>query len=96
MLQLQGAGVPASVVRSCLELMRDPQLAHEDFFHETDHLECGTMPVDGPSFRLSLTPWNATGAPVLGQHNEEILTEILRLAEPDLTELVAEGVIESP
>jgi benzylsuccinate CoA-transferase BbsF subunit len=96
MLSLQTAGVPAAVVKSCLELMHDPQLAHANFFNETEHAECGTMPVDGPSFRLSLTPWNATGAPVLGQHNDEILTEILKLGEPDLTELVAEGVIESP
>jgi len=96
MLDLQAAGVPAAVVKSCLELMHDPQLAQADFFHETEHLECGTMPVDGPSFRLSLTPWNATGAPVLGQHNEEILTDILKISEPDLSELVSEGVIESP
>jgi benzylsuccinate CoA-transferase BbsF subunit len=96
MLKLQNASVPAAVVKSCLELMHDPQLAHYHFFNESQHLECGTMPVDGPSFRLSLTPWSAGSAPVLGQHNEEILTEILHLTEPDLTELVAAGVIESP
>lgn len=96
MTDLQSRGVPAGVVKSCLELMHDPQLAHQDFFQETEHLECGTMPVDGPSFRLSLTPWKASGAPVLGQHNTQILTEILGLSEPELTELVVEGVIESP
>jgi crotonobetainyl-CoA:carnitine CoA-transferase CaiB-like acyl-CoA transferase len=96
MLQLQAAGVPAAVVKSCLELMNDPQLTEANFFHETEHLECGKMPVDGPSFRLSVTPWNATGAPVLGEHNEEILTDILKISDPDLSELVAEGVIESP
>ena len=96
MNDLQARGVPASVVRSCLELMNDPQLNHENFFHETGHEECGTMPVDGPSFRLSLTPWKASGSPVLGQHNEEVLTQILGLGEAELAALITDGVIESP
>lgn len=96
MLDLQEVGVPAAVVKSCIELMEDPQLRYMDFFHETEHLECGTMPTDGPSFRLSVSPWNATGAPTLGQHNREILNGILHIPDEELAELLAEGVIESP
>ncbi len=96
MLALQARGVPAAFVKSCLELMEDPQLQHRGFFTETEHAECGPMPTDGPSFQLSLTPWAATGAPVLGQHNEQILKEILGASDEEIAELLAEGVLESP
>ena len=96
MLDLQEQGVPAALVKSCIELMDDPQLRYMDFFHETQHAECGPMPTDGPSFRLSLSPWAATGAPTLGQHNEEILREILHVSDEELASLIGEGVIESP
>jgi benzylsuccinate CoA-transferase BbsF subunit len=96
MRDLQEVGVPAVLVKSCIELMDDPQLRHMDFFHETEHAECGPMPTDGPSFRLSLSPWDATGAPTLGQHNEEILREILHVTDEEMAELLAGDVIESP
>ncbi len=34
-----------------------------------------------------------TAAPTLGQHNSEILTELLKLSDKDVAELASEGII---
>ena len=93
---LQDAGVAAGVVQSAEELWRDPQLEHWGFFHWLDHNECGPMPYNGPQFKLSgesnRPRW---AAPTVGQHNVQVLREILGLDEDDVADLFAAGALES-
>ena len=74
----------------------DPQLEHWGFFHWLDHNECGPMPYNGPQFKLSgesnLPRW---AAPTVGQHNVQVLHEILGLTEDDVADLFAAGALES-
>ena len=94
--ELQRAGVPAGVAQSQADLWEDPQLKHRGFFQWLDHAECGPMPYDGLTYHLSETP-GALRMPqaLIGQHNEEILKEILGLDDDAISDLVVSGVLES-
>ena len=94
--ELQGAGVPAGVAQSQADLWEDPQLRHRGFFQWLDHAECGHMPYDGLTYHLSETP-GALRMPqaLIGQHNEDILKEILGLDDDAISNLVVGGVLES-
>ncbi|MCY4653026.1 MAG: CoA transferase, partial [Dehalococcoidia bacterium] len=96
MQDLQDAGVPAGVVQSQADLWEDPQLEHRGFFQWLEHAECGPMPYDGLTYQLSETP-GALRMPqaLIGQHNEEILREILHLDDDAISTLVIDGVLES-
>ena len=95
MSQLQDAGVPAGVVQSQADLWEDPQIAHRQFFQWKEHAECGPMPYDGLAYQLSQTP-GAIRMPqaLVGQHNQEILSEALGMSQAEVDALLAEGVLE--
>ena len=93
---LQRVGVPAGLVQSQADLWEDPQVAHRGFFQWLDHTECGPMPYDGIVSHLSKTP-GALRRPqaLVGEHNVEILNEILGMDDGVIEGLVAAGVLES-
>ena len=92
---LQSVGVPAGVVQSQADLWEDPQIAHRSFFEWLDHAECGPMPYDGLTYHLSRTP-GALRMPqaLIGQHNFEILSNVLNMDETDVRGLLESGVLE--
>lgn len=95
MMQLQDAGVPAGVVQSQADLWEDPQVKHRGFFQWLDHEECGPMPYDGLTYHLSKTPGALrTPQALIGQHNTEILGEILGLDANEADGLLERGVLE--
>jgi crotonobetainyl-CoA:carnitine CoA-transferase CaiB-like acyl-CoA transferase len=94
--QLWDAGVPVAKVMQPHRQTELPQLGYRGFFEKVDH------PVNGPA-NLSTVPMRSTGgptafhtspAPVLGQHNHELLTE-LGLSASEIADLEADGVIGS-
>ncbi len=93
--ELQAAGVPAGMAQSQADLWEDPQIAHRGFFQWLDHAECGPMPYDGITYRLSKTP-GAVRMPqaLVGQHNSEILSQILGMDDTAVAALLADGVLE--
>ena len=95
MLRLQESGVPAGVVQSQADLWEDPQVAHRGFFQWLDHAECGPMPYDGLTYHLTKTP-GALRMPqaLVGQHNAEILSEVLGLDTAAANKLLESGVLE--
>ena len=91
---LQSAGVPAGVVQRSSDLLRDPQLAHRNFFRFMDHPEMGNIPYSGHQFRIcGYESGPRFPAPLLGQHNELVLREILAMTDEEITEVVAAGAI---
>ncbi len=95
MVQLQEAGVPAGVVQSQADLWEDPQVEHRGFFQWLEHAECGLMPYDGLTYHLSKTP-GALRMPqaLVGQHNAEILGDILGMDAGGLDGLLERGILE--
>ena len=74
------------------ELLDDPQLKAREFFVKTEHPEMGEVTYPGAPVKLSETPWKAGRAPLMGEHTEEILTDI-GYTKSDLTALADEGII---
>ena len=59
------------------ELAQDPELLKRNAFAEIDHPETGILKYLGRPFIMNASPWSVRlPAPLLGQHNEEVLTEL--------------------
>ena len=86
--------IPCVPVRNFDEVLTDPQLTSRKFFQEVDHPEAGKLLHPGPPYRLSGSPCRTIRpAPLLGQHNREILCEELGLDPADLAEMALAGII---
>ncbi|MBI4283443.1 MAG: CoA transferase [Chloroflexi bacterium] len=95
MALMQAAGVAAGVVATGEDLLEhDPQLKHRRFFREVDHPQAGKHHQRRPAFLLSKSPVELRRAPLLGEHNEYALKEILGLSDEEVAELVIQGVVE--
>ena len=95
MRMMQAAGVAAGVLQTGEDLLEhDPQLKHRHFFWELDHPEIGRYRAPGPPFILSKSPYELRRAPLLGEHNEYALKEILGMSDEEIAELVVEGAVE--
>ncbi len=90
---LTAAGVPAARVVDPRGLAEHPQFRARRFMEEVDHPVAGMQPTMTPPFRYkSVERWLTRAAPVLGQHNTEILEE-LGYSASEIESLAAQGVI---
>jgi crotonobetainyl-CoA:carnitine CoA-transferase CaiB-like acyl-CoA transferase len=92
---LSGAGVPAEPVVPAHEHHRLEQVEWRRLFERVEHPVTGTVDFIGAPFRHANGPHvhNRRHAPLLGEHNREVLTRILGRSDVDVDELVADGVI---
>ena len=91
---LAAAGVPVAPVFDPRLASQHPQLAARGFFEELAHPVVGRQPFPGVPFRYaSVARWLRRPAPTLGEHSREVLRELLALADGELDELEASGVI---
>ena len=91
--ELIAAGVPAAPIFDPRTLADHPQFVARGFHEEVDHPVVGPQATMAAPFRFaSVDRWLDRAAPVLGQHNEEILRE-LGYDAGRIEELVAEKVI---
>ena len=91
---LHSEGVPAGVVQRSSDLLRDPQVAHRGFFRYLDHQEMGNIPYTGHQFRISgYDSGPRFPAPVMGQHNDEVLRDILGMTEEEIVEAIIAGAL---
>jgi formyl-CoA transferase len=91
--ELNEIGVPCGPVMDTRELLEDPDLAASGMVVEVDHPERGTFKTVGCPFTLSDSPVQITRSPLLGEHNTEILTELLDFPEEELERLAASGAM---
>ncbi|GAA2454397.1 hypothetical protein GCM10010191_86610 [Actinomadura vinacea] len=92
---LQERGVRAGAAQHAGDLNEtDPQIAHRGTFFEMDHPVIGPARFEGSPVRFSRTAqddWRS--APLLGEDNEYVYTEILGLSADEVRELADAGVI---
>ncbi len=91
---LQRAGVSAYPVLNCMDIHNDENLDAFGFWHWLEHPVMGPSPYEGLQHRLSRTPGELRSpAPVLGQHNDEVLGGMLGLDADEIARLKEERVI---
>jgi crotonobetainyl-CoA:carnitine CoA-transferase CaiB-like acyl-CoA transferase len=93
--RLQGAGVPAGIVQTAEDVLdNDPHLKARGFYAHLDHPDAGVTAYDGPHFRLHTTPGILRSpAPLLGQHNDHVLSELLGIDGERAAELLINQVV---
>jgi crotonobetainyl-CoA:carnitine CoA-transferase CaiB-like acyl-CoA transferase len=95
MRTLQAAGVPAGVVQNNQDLAeRDDQLAHRGLYPKVMHARLGTYQTDGLPVVLSQTPGGVrTGAPLLGEHTDDVLRSVLGYDDERIARLRDAGAL---
>ncbi len=94
--RLRDAGVLVAPVNSAPAVMADPQIQSRDYFVAIDRAVVGTHLYPGAVARLPDTPLRADApAPLLGEHNRQVFSELLGMSDDDIAELERIGVIGS-
>jgi crotonobetainyl-CoA:carnitine CoA-transferase CaiB-like acyl-CoA transferase len=86
---------PWGAIRTLDEIVGDLHLEDRGFFVEVDHPELGrSFTYPGPAAIYNDSPWRISRrAPLIGEHNREILCGELGLSPGELTLLAESGVI---
>jgi crotonobetainyl-CoA:carnitine CoA-transferase CaiB-like acyl-CoA transferase len=87
-------GLPAGPIFNIKEVLQDQQTKAREMLVEVPHKTLGTTRAIGAPVKFSRTPGAVSrGAPVLGEHTREILTDIGYTKE-QIEELGSEGVVK--
>ncbi|MBN1683543.1 CoA transferase [Candidatus Bathyarchaeota archaeon] len=87
-------GMPCAPVLYASEATHDPQIAARDMIVTVDHPILGKIKASNFALKMSETPGTVTSAaPLLGQHQKEIIMGLLGYNEQEFNDLVQEGVI---
>jgi formyl-CoA transferase len=87
MEMIGAAGIPAGAVLDNEELIKDPDLRRRGMFVEIDHPTRGKIVIPGWPVKMSNSAVPVTPAPLLGQHSEEVLGEVLGYTPEKVAEL---------
>jgi len=91
--RLNKAGVPCGPLYNIIEMQNDPQTLAREMVTEVQHPVAGRVKTIGLPIKFQDTPGKvAFGAPVFGQHTEEVLLEAGYTAE-EVRQLAAEGAV---
>jgi crotonobetainyl-CoA:carnitine CoA-transferase CaiB-like acyl-CoA transferase len=85
--------MPVAKVMGVEELDVDPQYESRKYFQEIDHLPAGTIKYPGAPFKMSETPADINRVPLLGEHNDEIYIDTLKLSRDEMGKLRERNVI---
>lgn len=88
------AGVPGGPINSYDQALSDPHFEARGMFQEVNHPKAGPMRTLGIPAQLSATPGQIRHpAPILGQHTDEILHDLLDMSASDIEVLRREGTV---
>jgi formyl-CoA transferase len=91
---LMQAGLPCGPINSIPQVFAHPQAQARDMTLKSDHPTAGTVRMTGFPYKLSETPAEIhRPPPLLGQHNEEVLTSLLNYSPEDVASLRKKGAI---
>ena len=92
--KLLAVGLPIGPVQTAQEIFDDPHVAARHLMIDVPDPILGSVKLVGPVARLSNNPEPRTeAAPLLGQHNAEVLTELLGYTEDQVKQLKEQAVI---
>jgi crotonobetainyl-CoA:carnitine CoA-transferase CaiB-like acyl-CoA transferase len=85
---LEREGIPCGLIKDVAEVCTDPQVLARDMVARLNHPTAGPISVNGIPIKLSATPGEVKDPPpLLGQHTDEILAEILGYTPNQIAEV---------
>ena len=92
--RLSRAGVPCGPVNDVEQVFADPQVRHRGLRVEVEHPVSGTLPLLASPLRFSETPVDYRLAPpLLGEHTDAVMSELLGMVPSEIEKLRQAGVI---
>lgn len=89
--------LPYSPINNMKDICEDPHIAHRKMLVEIDQPGIGKVKIANSPICLSETPGDVYApAPLLGEHSEEVLREILGYSQEEIGSLMEEEVIKGP
>ena len=85
--------VPCGPVLSMKELAEEPSLRESGIVVEVDHPTRGPHLTVGNPIKLSDSPADIRRSPLLGEHTDEILHEVLRMTPDEIAAAKADGAV---
>jgi formyl-CoA transferase len=91
---LAEVAVPCGPINNVEDVFNDPQIQHRGMKINLPHSKAGHMDILGSPINLSATPVEYTdGPPVLGEHTDDVLRDILELDDDAIAALQAKNII---
>jgi formyl-CoA transferase len=94
MTLLVGAAIPCGPVNDMQHLFADPQVQHRNMIAEVPHPTIGTLRLAGLPIKYTETPGSIRlHPPLLGEHTDIVLAEVLDCSPQEIAALNAKGAI---
>jgi crotonobetainyl-CoA:carnitine CoA-transferase CaiB-like acyl-CoA transferase len=91
---IQEGGLPCGPINTVPEVFAHPQGESRGYIQHVEHSTAGKIPVTGFPYKLSRTPAELHHPPpTLGEHNHEILINLLGYSSEEVSQLEEQGVI---
>ena len=92
--QLEAVGVPCGPINDLADVFENPQVIARGVALEMDHPAAGTVKLVRSPMKMSVTPAEASlPPPMLGQHTDEVLRELLGRSDAEIAALRGKGVL---
>lgn len=89
------ASLPYSPINTIDKVVNDPVINYRGMIAEIEQPRVGKMKIVGTPFRLSATPAAVrTGAPLIGQHTDEVLSGLLGYSKEEIISLRENNVVK--
>jgi CoA:oxalate CoA-transferase len=93
---MEKESIPHSPINNIEQICEDPCIKHRNMLVEIDQPEMGRLKIAGSPLHLSETPGEIYApAPLLGEHSEEILKNLLEYSDEDICRLKEDGIINN-
>ena len=89
----QEHGLAFGYVATPEDVIGSAQLSFREYFTELDHPMVGRFVSPGAPFQMEGSPWENHRAPLLGEHNHEVLSDVLGYGDAHIDRLKHEGII---
>jgi len=91
---LEAAKVPCGAINNLAEVFADPHVRSRDMVTTWDHPTGGSVELVSSPLKLSGTPVRRDlPPPLLGQHTEEVLRDVLMLSDAQIEQLRSNKII---
>lgn len=95
MERFRADGIPAAPVNNLDNVFAEPPVAERDMIVEYDHPQVGKVRLPGNPIKMSgMEGTISTPAPMLGEHTDEVLSELLGLDATMIAKLRAAGAVK--